>query len=201
MRNIMLHKSVPGFTLVELLIALTIFGEIATFTIPKLIYSQQNHQYNAIAKENFGLISAAFQQMQLTGTLTTGTTAGAFTQYMNYVKYVSDGSLTIDAVPTTTTKACDGSPYVCVKLHNGSVLAYRTDASFGGNSTTNAIFFLTDPDGRVTDGTTNGPGKGMSMFIYYNGRIVDEGNLLTGTASSFTSYTADPAKVPSWFSW
>ena len=197
----MTNRALSGFTLVELLIALTILGEIATFTIPKLINSQQNGQYNAIAKENFSVISSAFETMQLNGTLTTGTTAGALTQYMNYVKYVGDGSLTIDAVPTTTTKICDGSPYVCLKMHNGSVLAYRADASFGGNSTTNAIFFLTDPDGRVTDGTTNGPGKGMSMFLYYSGRITDEGNLLAGTASSYTGYSADPTKVPSWFSW
>ncbi|MBL8031855.1 MAG: prepilin-type N-terminal cleavage/methylation domain-containing protein [Candidatus Doudnabacteria bacterium] len=47
---------VKGFTLAELLIALVILGVIATFTIPKVLYANQNTKYNAIAKEAMGTI-------------------------------------------------------------------------------------------------------------------------------------------------
>ena len=40
-----------GFTLAELLIALTILGVIAIFTIPKVLQSQQDTRYSAAAKE------------------------------------------------------------------------------------------------------------------------------------------------------
>jgi hypothetical protein len=86
-------------------------------------------------------------------------------------------------------------------MHNGSTIAYRVDVSFGGSNSTNAIHFMIDPDGHVTDSTTNGPGKATSIFLYYNGRLADEGNILSGTANSSTSYSADADKVASWFSW
>lgn len=194
------RKSKQGFTLAELLISLAILGVIATFSIPKILSAQQNRQYNAIAHENIATVAAAYQILQLNGQLTANTTAGAFTPYINYISAVSDSSLVIDSVPTLTTTTCNGTTYYCLKMHNGSVLAYRS-ASFGGTATTNGFFFFTDPDGKVTDGTTNGPGKGMSVFIYYNGRMTDEGNLLPGTTSSLSGYSADAAKVPSWFSW
>jgi prepilin-type N-terminal cleavage/methylation domain-containing protein len=50
-----------GFTLAELLIALTILGEIAAFTIPKIISSQQNGQKRAVTKEMIAMFSAAYQ--------------------------------------------------------------------------------------------------------------------------------------------
>jgi prepilin-type N-terminal cleavage/methylation domain-containing protein len=48
-----------GFTIAELLIALLILGEIATFTIPKIISSQQNAQKMAVFKETLAAISTA----------------------------------------------------------------------------------------------------------------------------------------------
>lgn len=197
----MSRKTDIGFTLAELLIALAILGVIATFTIPKVIQAQRNGQYNAAAKENIGAMISAYQQLQLNGTLTTNTTYGAFTPYLNYVAADTSGSWSMDSVPTLGTIVCDANNYACLKMHNGSMLAYRVDVSFGGSNTTNAIHFAIDPDGKVTDGTTNGPGKSVSIFIYYNGRLADEGSIAAGTANSSVSYPANPAKVPSWFTW
>ena len=73
--------------------------------------------------------------------------------------------------------------------------------TFGGTNTTNGIWFFIDPDGRVTDGTTNGPGKSIQFWLYFNGRITDEGSLAPGTTNANAPRSANPAYVPSWFSW
>lgn len=75
-----------GFTLAELLISLAILGVIATFTIPKILSSQQNGQYNAEAKEVASMISGAYQAYSLNNTVSGSTTLGALTPYMNYVQ-------------------------------------------------------------------------------------------------------------------
>ena len=48
-----------GFTLAELLIALGILGVIATFTIPKVLQTNQNAQWQATGKEAIAMISGA----------------------------------------------------------------------------------------------------------------------------------------------
>lgn len=58
-----------GFTLAELLIALGILGVIATFTIPKLLASQQNTQRKAIFKEMIASIEAVTWQAWQDGQL------------------------------------------------------------------------------------------------------------------------------------
>lgn len=81
-----------GFTLAELLISLAILAEIATFTIPKVLTSQQNGKYNAAAKEAASMVSAASQQLQYTGTVSASTTGSELTPYLNYVKYDTSGT-------------------------------------------------------------------------------------------------------------
>jgi len=171
-------------------------GEIATFTIPKIIIGQQNSRNNAIAKEDLATVSAAFQKHQLNGILSSSTTFGAFTQYMNYASYST--AATVDAVNGQGSEGCDASN-PCLFMHNGSSIRYG-GYSFGGTNTTNAVYLHIDPDGSYS-GTTNGPGKALSAFIYYNGRLADEGSIASGTAGSNGSYTANPGKVPTWFSW
>jgi len=78
-----------------------IIGEIATFTIPKILSSQQNTRSNAAAKEAFSMVSAAHQQLFATGALTTSTYATDLTQYFNYVSVATSG--TIDDRPGLTT--------------------------------------------------------------------------------------------------
>lgn len=48
-----------GFTLAELLIALLILGEIATFTIPKILSSSQNGRKKVVLKETISVLSEA----------------------------------------------------------------------------------------------------------------------------------------------
>jgi prepilin-type N-terminal cleavage/methylation domain-containing protein len=113
-----------GFTLVELLIALIILGEIATFTIPKVISSQQNGRFNAVAKEVAAMASNAYQQLQLSNGASTNTTVGDLTPYMNYVAFDTGGVTTVDDVPTYPSLTC-GPTRPCLKLHNGAVMTYN----------------------------------------------------------------------------
>lgn len=188
---------VKGFTLAELLICIYILGLIATFTIPKLITPQQNSKYNAIAKEDISMVSAAYQQYQLLSGASSNTSIGDITPYMNYVSV--SNSLVVDDVQGNSSFACS-STYPCLILHNGSVLHYGSTASFGGSSTTNANWFQIDPNGAF-GGTTNGSDKAGGFFIYFNGLVTDEGDLKTGTANSVQSYSANSSKVLTWFGW
>ena len=76
-------RRLNGFTLAELLIALVILGLIATFTIPKVLQSQQNAQYKSSAKEVASMISGAYQAALSTGK--NKIYVYDLTPYMNYV--------------------------------------------------------------------------------------------------------------------
>lgn len=191
-------KKSRGFTLVELLIALTIMGEIAAFTIPKIITSQSNAKYNAAAKEAASMIAQAHQRYAYSNTITASTSAGDLTQYMNYV--AADSSTTIDLAQESTTRACNGVGYSCIKMHNGGMLMWAS-AGFMGTNATNAVYFYFDPDGRVTDGTTNGPGKSVCLWLYANGRITSYANLTAGTVYGGGTVGPDSTADPPWFSW
>lgn len=172
-------KRAKGFSLAEVLITVLILGEIAVFTIPKVISSQQSTAYNAIAKESIATFSAALEIARNNGTLTTATTLLDLTPYINYV-YI-DTSTPIDDWQTSTSWGCD-STIRCLVLHNGARVALG-NAPFG---TTSGIRIIqVDPDG-VYGGTTNGPGKAVPFYLYYNGRV---------TTHPTSAY------IPPWFSW
>jgi len=73
----------PGFTLAELLISLLIVGEIATFSIPKIINAQQNTVYNAKAKEALSSVAAAYNTYKMSNTVSVNTRFGDLTSYLN----------------------------------------------------------------------------------------------------------------------
>lgn len=187
-----------GFTLSELLIALAILGVIATFTIPKVLQGQQTSAYKAIAKESLGIVSGAYESLKLKST-PNGTTNGLhLTPYLNYVR--EDISMQIDAFQNDAVgQSCDAAN-PCYILHNGAVLQYSA-GTFSGTGTTNAIMFYLDPDGKVTDGTTNGPGKSLKTVLYFNGRIATRETLSPGTVFNGSSYNPIAGADPPWFSW
>jgi prepilin-type N-terminal cleavage/methylation domain-containing protein len=83
-----------GFTLAELLIALAILGEIATFTIPKILSSQQNSQRIAVFKETIGALSEITYYGYLQGDLTTSNVTSYYASKLNTVKICSTNSFT-----------------------------------------------------------------------------------------------------------
>lgn len=190
------RPSISGFTLAELLISLAILGVIATFTIPKILQIQQEQRYNSIAKEAAGTISSAFDAYKLNNTLSGSTTMGALSQYINYVQYDTSGTL-VDDVPGLGSWTCSNAQ-PCLRLHNGAALFYM-GYNFGGTATTNAIYFHLDPDGTYS-GNTNGPGKSVQIFLYYNGRMTAKSGVLPGTCTSGPC-NITTSSDPSWFSW
>ena len=190
-----------GFTLAELLIALLILGVIATFTIPKVLQSQQDTRNKTIIKEAAAMLSVAHQQLKLQGNLTSTTSMNDMTPFFNYVRV--DTVTVIDSVHTANTQVCNvdsAGPTYCLYLHNGAAMKVSS-VSFGGTAATNAVFVTVDPDGKVTDGTTNGPGKSIQFHLYYDGRLKSRGVLLPNTCNSFECNNAVPAWDPPWFSW
>jgi prepilin-type N-terminal cleavage/methylation domain-containing protein len=186
-------KHFKGFTLSELLIALMILGEIATFTIPKILTARANTQYNAIAKEAAGTISAAYQQLKYTQGITSNTNATDLAVYLNYIKV--DTSSTVDSTPGNGTIDCS-SYGTCLKLANGAMLVLK-NTSFGGTGNLNALVIKVDPDG-VT--STN---SAVEFDLYTTGRITTWGTCSSNTINSANpgGWSADPTKDPSWFSW
>lgn len=72
---------------------------------------------------------------------------------------------------------------------------------FGGSGTNNAIDFVYDPDGRITDGTTNGPGKSVRIILFRNGRVTSSGQY-GGTICRTGGCTDTSTEVdPPWFRW
>ena len=189
-----------GFTLAELLIALAILGVIATFTIPKILDSGSSSKHNAIAKEVASMVSGAYQNLKLNQQVTGATTPGDLVPYMNYVKV--DSTTSIDNIPPSGSFSCSVAIQACYLLHNGGMLWYRTDRTFGETSSTSAIEYGIDPDGEVT-GVAGDTGKAVQMISYANGRLRTYGTIEPNTkfGGAAGTYNPDPNNDPDWFSW
>jgi prepilin-type N-terminal cleavage/methylation domain-containing protein len=164
------HHSNSGFTLAELLIALMILGEIATFTIPKIITSQQNGRNNAIAKETMAMIGAAYQKAQMDDVNLTTSSMTALTQYMNYVAVDTSSTIDQKASSGASTFTCT-STLKCLRLHNGAMLEIDT-------VTGAYISAILDPDGAVS-----GNKDSLQIVVYPYGRVT-----YLGTAPSWLSF-------------
>ncbi len=194
-------KASPGFTLAELLIALAILGVIATFTIPKILVSQQNGQYLAVAKEDIAAVSGAYQAYKLNNTASGANGMPDFTPYLNFVKQVS--TISIDDNPNDAASIdCTDNNFVCLKMHNGSILMFHLYETFGGTAATNAVFFQVDPNGQLdVNSTADGPGKGLGLRLFYNGRLATEAEIPATTEDGWGPAGPTANGDPAWFSW
>jgi prepilin-type N-terminal cleavage/methylation domain-containing protein len=178
-----------GFTLAELLIALLILAEIATFTIPKILASTAGNQNRAIVKETAGMISGVFKNYQLQNTISASLKGSDITQYMNYVKV--DTSSTYTGTSGTALQACTAT-LPCLTLHNGGILQYDTVMTLGGTGATNAVYFNLDPDGNGSEGR-------ITLILFSNGRLST--GEVAGTATPTGGTIARQATDPTYFSW
>lgn len=189
-----------GFSLSELLIAMLIIGQIATFTIPKVLVSQQNSRYKAIAKEAMASVASAYQMYRLkNGSVPTSFTPVHLLPYLNYVKV--DNVSQIDDSPGWGAYECSWG--LCAVLHNGAYLYLNTGwVTFGQATPNNYVYFQLDPDGKYS-GSTTGPGKSLYILLFYNGRIISG----IERQAAYTVYEGGspqnygPQSAPDWFSW
>lgn len=80
-------------------------------------------------------------------------------------------------------------------------MLYPGVSPFGATSINQStIVILVDPDG-VYSGTTNGPGKSVAFYVYYNGRIATSADVDPGTLYNGSPVAANASLVPPWFSW
>lgn len=185
----------------ELLIALAILGILATFTIPKVLQSQQDTRFKAIAKETASMISGAYEEHRRKVGLSPSNSSADLTPYLNYAsKDTSPANCTFDWHPNSgeTPANCSTYPYAAniLRLHNGALL-FTDPNGFGGTGTTNVVWFMVDPDGKYT-----GKEDSIWFMLYYNGRITSWGSCFPGTTDSTGVWPCpDPNKDPAWFSW
>ena len=190
-----------GFSLVELLITLAIMGVIAACTIPSLFQTpvaNQTSMYSSKAKDTALMIVLAYEQYRnATTSVTAGVSLQNLTPYLNYATTTTTDS--IDWEQGATSMVCGTGGYACYKLHNGGTLHFSPGIAFGGTSTTNAIYFYFDPDGRA-QATTNGPGKSILFWLYADGTIKTWGNARSNTNTNYGSiYNACSSCDPPWF--
>jgi prepilin-type N-terminal cleavage/methylation domain-containing protein len=194
-----LRNASIGFTLAELLIALVILGVIATFTIPKILTSQQSAKTNAAAKDAMAMVSGAYQLYVRNSGASSSMTMGDLTQYMNYVA-LDTSSLLDDHVGSNATYDC--STITCLRLHGGGTIFNNGNTkSFGGTATTNAILLYYDPDSIRTGSSADSVGKSVAFFLYYNGGMTSRAQMRPGTCDSSGCHATFTNADPSWFSW
>ncbi len=196
-----------GFTLSELLVSLLILGEIATFTIPKILSAQQNGQNNARAKAVAAMLSEAFNIHKLNGLVTASTRTTDLTPYMNYLSYDTTSGRAVDYIPRYSYYFTCSSAYPCLDLPGGGVLMLLNNCFLGGTSSLNYLDFLYDPDGTFngdyTVNTFNGQGKSIYFALYANGFLTTRNNMKSGSVQGGCAGTTGPGTGfdPGWFEW
>jgi prepilin-type N-terminal cleavage/methylation domain-containing protein len=196
------QKQSQGFSLVEVLITLTILGIIATFTIPKLFApppnSTMSNKQTTMAKNVAFMILNAYEQYRIAnGTVPTTMTALELTPYMNYVSLDTTNSR-IDHRPSQTFRLCAPAE-PCLILHNGSKLRLGA-VQFAGSNTTNCLQFHFDPDGIYSGSTADSYSKSVQFQLYYDGTIRTFGNAKASSCHSVVCpFSGVPSNDPSWF--
>jgi prepilin-type N-terminal cleavage/methylation domain-containing protein len=191
-----------GFTLAEVLIVMAILGVIATFTVPKVLYSSNQASWNAKAKEAAAAISEAYTVYRMEKGVSANTST---TDILAYINSVGPYTGTINEVPGYASLPCTGVN-TCIQLHNGAVILVNNTSTFNGTTPNHSLYFHIDPDGKNTDGGTSTPANGSVLFwLYANGGLRTFGTLLSPTlgawGSTAYSYGPTPSADPTWFSW
>ncbi len=179
-RIISIYQFKKGFTLAELLIALTILAVIATFTIPKLLMSQQDARSNAVAREDLGAVNSAYYNYSLTNTVNVNTfTMELLQPFLNYTQQVPTAEgFSVDTYTLNTGSAhCNNASYTCLRMHNGSVLFWPSNTTFTSQGCDGVgLRVYVDPDGAANATTvTDGPGKSVLFCLHSNGRTGMQG--------------------------
>jgi prepilin-type N-terminal cleavage/methylation domain-containing protein len=180
--HIALRKQSIGFTLAELLIALAILGEIATFTLPKIISAQQNAKQLAVIKETVATLSEV---------LYVGTQFGEIDD-SNFDTYMLSKVNAVKLCPNNVRD--DGCmpqdlPYTTFPTYKGFILPNGAAVACGRAPTTpsGAGECLIDWNG--TDGPNLKHNDQLDVNLVYNSNGISKGKV--GQVKNNTAWTTD----------
>lgn len=173
-----------GFTLAELLIALAILGVIATFTIPKVLTSQNDSKRTAVMKEAVATLNNVLQQGLLEGGVTDSNLGTYYLNHLNAIKICDTNAKTQGCWSNVATTFAGQEATPGVVLANGAFICGFDDASSGTGADTIAI------DWNGADGpNTEGNDIMMVRAIVDNSTITDRVSTVRGDGAYPTSLT------------
>jgi prepilin-type N-terminal cleavage/methylation domain-containing protein len=195
------YSKQAAFTLAEVLIVMAILGVVATFTVPKVLYSSNQASWNAKAKEAAAAMSEAYTLYRMEKGVSASTKV---TDILAYINAVGPYTGTVNQHPGGASVSCTGGN-TCIQLHNGAVIFLGNTNHFGGTTPNHAVTFSVDPDGKYTDGATTPENGSVAFFLYANGGLRTYGTALSPTLAAYSgtaaSWGPDPSLDPTWFSW
>jgi prepilin-type N-terminal cleavage/methylation domain-containing protein len=167
-----------GFSLAELLIAVAILGEIATFTIPKLISAQQMGKRQMVLKQTVSMLSDLTYRGYLMKQMSGSYNGTYYIDNVNALKVCSNNSSTEGCWSHTAPSTENVEPGFV--LHNGAVVAgFNNVAEVWGY---NGI--IMDWNGATGP---NLEGDDQITFIYYYNNNSGRGGTLIPYGAASTS--------------
>ena len=195
----------PGFTLTEMLIALTVLGIMATFIIPKLLNNSQHTRWNALAKESGSMFTEALLQYRQTQPVDAYTSGADIIAGINAIK--RETTINVDGVPNNPgfpTYDCSNSSIYCYRLPNGALVTTDNQGfgendlpGYAANPNQFLVWLLIDPDGKET-----GNADSLAFWMYPNGKLKTWGAIDANSKDGYgNTLNPEPTKDPSWFNW
>jgi prepilin-type N-terminal cleavage/methylation domain-containing protein len=145
-----------GFTLVELLISMAILGEIAAFTIPKVLSTQQNSQKKLVFRETLATLAGLAYQGYIMNEMTTTYNGKYFLDHVNATKVCYGSAQGEGCFPQGDVYGESGQPGFV--MHNGATLGGFEDNTGGSNG------FVVDWNGAAGP---NLMGDDQMVVVYY----------------------------------
>ncbi len=167
-----------GFTLAELLISLAILGVIATFTIPKILTTQQNGQRIAVFKETYATLSQVVYEGYQKGDVSTSTYATHILSNVNALRVCTSNSFTEGCWTQTDSSPFNERGQRGFILPNGA-----TVAGFENGFNTDA--FLVDWNGTI--GPNIEGDDQIYLFLCSNSQGTGCGSVKPWTITPFTA--------------
>ncbi len=196
-------KKMFGFTLAEILVAITILGVVASLTIPKIVLGQQSTRARAEYDTAYSIISKSVAAMYADGVSTSGidySGSGFTDEFKKYTKYTH----------SCTAGESDSVCYATSRYkqyNNNESLDITNNGQFVVN---NGMLFIVTQQGRhlwVTadiNGVSTKPNRnGWDVFTFY---IKKDGEVMPAgisddapTLEATGSYAADARKDSQYF--
>ena len=149
----------------------------------KMVEKASATQNTAILKESLVNLNGAFSTHKMSEGITEVTTADEIIKpHVNYLGVNETSSLDNGAV------ACGDDGITCLKMHNGSLLAYATNQMFDTVAETHFLNFTLDPD-------ADGPEQAVTLLLLGNGMVGtgSQAGTVTQGSGGLPIITTDPA--------